>query len=389
MINKLKYNQCTICQACINICPSKCISLKDRNYDFLYPSIDLEKCINCGLCEKVCPVINQIEIQIPIKKAYAALNLDNSIRKESSSGGIFSALASEIIRNGGIVSGVSFDKDYNVNHIIVNELSDLKLLRGSKYVQSYIGLIFSKIKLELDNNKRVLFSGCPCEVAGLKGFLRKKYDNLYTVDFICHGIPGSITFKEYCNILKGKNKSEIVSFKFREKSNGWHSSRMKIEFDNNRIYSKCITEDPYMRGFLGNIYLKASCHECKFRNFKSGSDITLADFWGAEVVQKDIDDNKGLSAVIVNSEKGKELLSQVKKYIYLKEVEIKEIIKYNKSLIESSLPSKDRELFFKLAYGDGYEKAFNKICKEKSTIKFIRVLRRNLGKVKREILKKR
>lgn len=388
MINKLKYNQCTICQACINICPSKCISLKDKNYDFFYPRIELDKCINCNLCEKVCPVINPIKIKDLNIKSYAALNLDNSIRKESSSGGIFTALASEIIINNGIVSGVSFDKDFNVNHIIVDKLNDLRLLRGSKYVQSNIGSIFLKIKSELDNNKKVLFSGCPCQIAGLKGFLRKKYDNLYTVDFICHGIPSNVTFKEYCNILKRKNKSEIVSFKFRDKSNGWHSSMVRVEFANKKIYSKCITEDKYMRGFLGNIYLKPSCHECKFRNFKSGSDITLADFWGAEVVQKDIDDNKGLSAVIINTENGEKLLAQIREGIYLKEVDIKEVIKYNKSLIESSAQSNDRELFFKLAYEYGYKRAFNKVCKEKYIARFVRVLRNNLGKIKRGIMKK-
>ena len=388
MINKLEYNQCTICQACINVCPSKCISVKDKKYDFFYPSIDLDKCIKCNLCEKVCPVINPIETPCLNIKAYAALNLDNSIRKESSSGGVFSALAASVIANDGVVSGVSFDNNFNVRHITVDRLSDLKLLRGSKYVQSDVGLIFSKIKAELDNNKKVLFSGCPCQIAGLKSFLRKKYDNLYTVDFICHGIPSSITFKEYCNILSKKNKSTIVSFKFRDKIKGWHSSSVKVEFANNKIYSKCITEDPYMRGFLGNIYLKSSCHECKFRNFKSGSDITLADFWGAEVVQKDIDDNKGLSAIIVNSKMGEELLSQVRENIHLKEVDIEDIIKYNRSLIESSPPSNHRQLFFDIAYKDGYEEAFNKVCKEKYNVRFVRVLRNNLGKVKRGILKR-
>lgn len=388
MIKKLKYNECTICQSCVNACPLKCISLKDRNYDFLYPRIDLEKCINCGLCEKVCPVINPIEIQKPIKKTYAALNLDNPIRKESSSGGIFSALASEIIINNGIVAGVSFDTELNVKHIIVDKISDLKFLRGSKYVQSDIGLIFSKVKSELDNNKNVLFSGCPCQVSGLKGFLRRKYDNLYTIDFICHGIPSSITFKEYCNILSKKNKSKITNFNFRDKSKGWHLYRVKVEFENGKVYSKSMLEDEYIRGFIRNVYLKSSCHQCKFRNFKSGSDITLADFWGSEVAQKDIDDNNGLSAVIVNSKNGEKLLSQIRENIYLREVNINEVIKYNKSLIESSVPSMDRELFFKLAYENEYKVAFNKVCKEKEIVRIIRILRGNLGKVKRCILKK-
>lgn len=388
MIDKLDYKRCTICQACINICPKDCISLSYRKDDFDYPTIDKKQCINCKLCEKSCPVLNPLEKNKPLKEIYAGINLDEHIRLNSSSGGIFTSLAKIILKYDGYISGAIFDDNFQVKHIITNNEEELKKLRGSKYVQSNTYNIYKSIKEKLKENKKVLFTGCPCQVGGLKKYLGKDYENLYTIDFICHGITSQNTFNGYKSLLEQRYKSKIVEFLFREKSKGWHTSSVKVSFDNGKIYTKPITEDEYMRGFLNNLYSKPACHDCDFRNFKSTSDITLADYWGAEVEEKEIDDNKGLSIILVNSQKGKELKDKIKSDIYLKNIDFDRAIKYNQSLIKSSRQSEFRDKFFILSDKDGYEKAFIKLCREKVYKKIVREVHLALGRIKRFIISK-
>lgn len=335
MIEKLDYKRCTVCQACINICPRDCISLNYRKDDFDYPIIDKNECISCGLCEKLCPVLNPLDEIEPLKEIYAGINLDESIRLSSSSGGIFTSLAKIILKDGGYISGAIFDDKFQVKHVLTNNEESLKKIRGSKYVQSNTYNIYKSIKEKLKENKEVLFCGCPCQVGGLKKYLGKEFKNLYTIDFICHGITSQKTFNGYKTLLENKYKSEIIEFLFREKSKGWHTSSVRVSFKNGELYTKPITEDEYMRGFLNSIYSKPACYHCEFRNFKSRSDITLADFWGAEVELKELDDNKGISIVLVNSLKGRKLIDKIKNNNLIKAVAFDKAIKYNQSLIKS------------------------------------------------------
>lgn len=383
MIDKMDYKKCTICQACINICPKGCIKLDILKEEFHYPIIDNKICIKCGRCEKVCPVLNPLELEIYHKKIYASKNLDESIRLKSTSGGVFTALAENVVNNEGIVYGAAFDNKFHVKHTSVVDINSLNMLRGSKYVQSDMGNVYNEIKEKLELDKVVLFSGCSCQVAGLKKFLIKNYENLYTVDFICHGISSQNTFNQYLKLLEIKYNAKVIKFFFREKSKGWHTSSVKVEFENGKCYTKPITEDMYMRGFLENIYLKPACHHCEFRNFKSGSDIILGDFWGAEVEEKEIDDNKGISIVIANSSKGNQLLYKIADKIFLKEVGIDNIIPYNQSLFYSSQQSPNKEKFLKMVNENGYAKVFETFCKEKYTLKCKRVVRSTSGKIKR------
>ena len=267
-----------------------------------------------------------------------------------------------------------------------NNKEELSKLRGSKYVQSNTNYVFKEVRKQLIKEKKVLFSGCPCQIAGLKKFLGKDYENLYTVDFICHGIPSQNTFDRYIEFVEKRYKSKVIEFFFRDKSKGWHTSSVKVTFENGKKYSKFITEDMYMRGFLNNIYCKQSCHNCKFRNHRSGSDITLADYWGAEVEECDIDDNKGLSLVIVNSIKGELLKKSIEKTSLLKPTSYENAIKYNQSLIKSSPVSDDRCKFIKLAELNQYDKIFKQLCKEKYNKVFVRKVRKILGKIKRLII---
>ena len=387
MINKVGQNNCTICQACKNICPKEAIKLEKNIHEYSYPIIDMNLCINCGKCEKACPVLKPLEGEKKLKKLYSAKNINEDIRENSSSGGVFTALAEEIISKSGVVYGAAFDEDFKVRHIGVEDKEGLKKLRGSKYIQSNMNNSYIKIKKNLLLGKQVLFSGCPCQVAGLKRFLEKEYENLFTVDFICHGIPSQKIFDEYIKILEEMFNSKLKSFEFRNKEKGWHNSSVRAVFQNGKIYTRFITEDMYMRGFLTSIYLKESCYNCQFREFKSGSDITLADFWGAELEAKDIDDNKGLSVIIVNRNKGKLLLDRIKKSICIREENFEKVIRYNQSLLYSSKPNINREKFYSAVERLGYKKAFYKYCKEDSITKLKRVTRGKLGAAKRKILK--
>lgn len=387
MIDKLDYKRCTICQACINICPKNCITLDSFKDGFNYPVIDKESCINCNACEKNCPVLNPLQSVKPLKQAYAGMNTNEEERIKSSSGGVFSTLAKYILNHNGIVCGAAFDEQFQVKHIIIDDENELKKIRGSKYVQSNINDIFNKIKVQLIEGKNVLFTGCPCQVGGLKKYLSKEYDNLYTMDFICHGIPSQNIFNKYIEQLEIKHKSKVVEFFFRDKGKGWHTSSIKAKFENGKEYTKFITEDMYMRGYFGNIYLKPACYNCEFRNFKSGSDITLGDFWGAEIEEKEIDDNKGLCAVIVNTSKGIMLKDSINDSNIFKVVDYNKILKYNKGLEQSFEASSKRSEFLKLIDKGDYNRIFKKLCKEKSVNRFIRLVRYNLGEIQRFVIK--
>ncbi|XZJ60896.1 Coenzyme F420 hydrogenase/dehydrogenase, beta subunit C-terminal domain [Clostridium perfringens] len=387
MINKLKYERCTICQACINICPKECIKLDFFKEEFNYPIINKIKCIDCGACYKVCPVLNPLDSFNSLKVSYAGMNKNEEERIKSSSGGIFTSLAKIILEGNGAVCGAAFDNEFKVNHIIIEDENELGKLRGSKYVQSNINNIFKEIKVKLVNGSKVLFSGCPCQVAGLKKFLGKDYKNLYTLDFICHGIPSQNIFNNYIKLIEKKYKSCVTEFSFRDKTKGWHMSSIKVKFKNGNEYTKPIIEDMYMRGFLLNVYLKPSCYNCEFRNFKSGSDITLGDFWGAEVEEKEFDDDKGLSAIIINTKKGIDLKNKIESKVFLKKINYNTILKYNKAIETSFEPSPKRDRFLKLANLGDYQKIFIRLCREKKIYKFIKLNRKILRKIKSLIIK--
>lgn len=387
MIDKLDYKRCTLCQVCTNICPKDCITLDLFKDGFKYPVIDKETCINCNTCEKKCPVLNPLKSVKSLKQAYAGMNTNEEERIKSSSGGVFSTLARHIINQNGVVCGAAFDDKLHVEHIIIDNENELKKLRGSKYVQSNTNNIFNQIKRQLIEGKKVLFTGCPCQVGGLHAYLGKEYENLYTMDVICHGIPSQNIFDKYIELLEKKYKSKVVEFFFRDKSKGWHTSSIKAKFENGKEYTKVTSEDIYMRGFYRNIYLKPACYNCEFRNFKSGSDITLGDFWGAEIEEKEIDDNKGLSAVIVNTPKGIMLKDSINSNNIFKPVDYNKILKYNKGLEWSFEASSKRSEFLNLVDKEDYSSIFKKLCKEKNIDKYVRVVRYNLGKIKRFVIK--
>ena len=367
MIDIKEKKDCCGCGACVQRCPKSCISMREDNEGFLYPEVDKEMCIDCGLCEKVCPVINQSKERQPLV-VYAAKHKDEQIRLASSSGGAFTAIAEPVIEEGGVVFGAKFDKDWSVIHDYTETKEGLAAFRGSKYVQSRIGESYKNAEAFLKTGRKVLFSGTPCQIAGLKRFLCKEYDNLLTVDFICHGVPSPGVWREYlkeetARQCGGKNSVlshpkdnlgdvRIENISFRDKRLGWKKFSFALTLSvpdehgakNTVLLSEPLNENIFLRGFLANLYLRPSCHACPAKKFKSGSDVTIGDFWGVQNVMPEIDDDKGVSALMVNSLKLDVCFrnSKIKKW----STHYNSILRYNPSIEKSVKLSDKRECYF-------------------------------------------
>jgi len=300
---KEKYNCCG-CGACIQKCPKQCISLKEDHEGFLYPNVNKSLCINCHLCEKVCPVLNKKNNKKPLI-ALASINTNENIRLKSSSGGIFTLLAEKIIAKGGVVFGAAFDKNWEVHHEEASAIEDLCKFRGSKYVQSRIENSYKRAEYLLKEGKNVLFSGTPCQIAGLKCFLQKEYSNLTTIDFICHGVPSPGIWKWYLqNQIYTITPSKLKNINFRDKTLGWREYQLAFQFKSTNSFSSSNSSNGYMLAFLNDICLRPSCYKCPTKSGSSHSDITIADFWSIKSFNIDMDDNKGTSLVLINTNQG-------------------------------------------------------------------------------------
>jgi len=379
MIDKLIKNpaDCTGCYACYSICPKDCISMEIDAEGFWYPHIDIDECIDCGACDRVCPIFNKKEI-INEPVAYACINKNEKVRLESSSGGIFSLVADMILDRNGVVFGALFDDNFKVIHNYINTKNELNKLRSSKYVQSKIGDSFKKAKAFLDEGRLVLFSGTPCQIAGLYSFLGKSYDNLYSIDLICHGVPSPEIWEKYVNYREKEAKSKATKISFKDKREGWKSSSQYFRFKNGKEYIKNIRSDLYLKAFLQDICLRPSCYECQFKSIHRESDITLADFWGIENVLPEMDDNKGTSAVFINSKKGHDMFKQIECDMITKKTDIDDIIAYNTAAIQSSTYNSKRSFFMKEKDSRDFDKLVNKYCGESLTFTVKRKLKNSL-----------
>ncbi len=336
---------CNGCSACMSVCPQKCINMDEDNEGFYYPIVDYSKCTHCNLCKKICPRNNQIENNFHAN-AYAVKNKDLMIRNASSSGGVFTEIASYVLKNGGVVFGAAFNDNMQLEHIMVSDIKDLEKLQGSKYLQSNMKSVFTNVKKQLDNNKLVLFSGVPCQIQGLKQFLQKEYSNLICVDVICHGVPSPKVFSKYLSKMESETNSKIIGIDFRNKEEGWKNYNVSIKFKNNVVKITPYNQDIYMIGFLQNLYLRPSCSNCTANNFRSKSDITLGDYWGIEKIHSDFDDNKGTSLVLLNTELGKDIFKKISNKFEIIKTDINFAIQNNPSIIRSWNHHKNRERFF-------------------------------------------
>ena len=324
-------------------------------------------------CEKVCPYNNEYNKKEIFEKsiAYGGWNTNEEIRKNSTSGGIFSAIAKYIINNNGVVCGAIYDENFKVVHDIVDNMEDLKKINGSKYVQSDMKENFRKIKQILNEGRLVLFSGTPCQVSGLNSFLGKEYENLYTCDIVCHGVPSPKVFEKYKKELELKNKGKLISINFRDKVSGWQGYSFSAKFDNNKKYIINFNQNPYMRAFLGDVDLRESCPTCKFAKLPRYVDFTLGDFWGVNNCYPELNkDDKGTSLILVYTEKGQKLLLQ-NKDIFVKECDLDKAIKGNPSIIEHKPANKNRNAFFKEIEQEDISKLVDKFIPKSNLFKRI------------------
>ena len=357
-----KPDACTGCSACAQICPKQCITMKPDGEGFLRPGIDESVCVDCGHCRKVCPINQPLEDDGALPMAFAAKHMDDDIREASSSGGVFSALASYLLILGGAVIAAGFDKNYRVVHKVCTCEDSLDELRRSKYVQSDINGMYREAKQRLEKGQKVLFCGTPCQIGGLIAFLGKPYSNLYTVDFICHGVPSPKLWAKYLAFRQKESKADVRNVSFRNKVSGWANYSMRLWFDNGTEYCSTVREDYYLRTFIMNMDLRPSCNQCKFKQVHRLSDITLADFWGIKEVNPSFADDKGISLVLVHSEKGQELIGEIQEKVQLSEVDCVAALQSNPSFTKSvSVPSL-RNRFMEEADLLDFAKLHDKFC---------------------------
>lgn len=312
MINIENKELCCGCGACVNACPKNCIHMEYDEEGFTYPVINKNKCVNCGLCDKVCHMNYDIKNQKLVHpQFYAGYNKDAKVMKESSSGGIFWLLVENIIEDGGVVYGAALEEGIQVAHSRGNTLEECKKFRKSKYLQSDTKNTYKEVKADLDRGIEVLYSGTPCQIAGLYSYLGKNYDKLYTVDVVCHGVPSRGIFDLYMNELQKKKKAKPISVCWRDKRDGWGPNKISIQFDNNEEVISTSMMNPVQKGFLLNLYLRPSCYKCKYARLPRIGDISLADFWNYEGELTIKNRNQGLSMIIVSSDKGKELFEKI------------------------------------------------------------------------------
>lgn len=348
--------ECAGCTACKHSCPHDAITMVVDIEGFKYPEINNEKCTNCGICRKICPFHEYYNINYSYDTplVFVAKNKDENVRLSSSSGGVFSAISKFVLDNKGIVYGAAFDDEFKVNHVKINSLLELDKLKGSKYVQSNLGDIFLDIKNEILSDRYVLFTGTPCQVAGLKAYLGSKaYKKLILVDFVCHGTPSPLIWEKYIELLQKKNDSELKKYSFRSKRFGWHNSRLYAEFNNGKYLFVNYLLDSYNGIFYAHTALRPSCHDCVFTNFQRTSDITIGDFWGIEKYKPEFDDNKGVSLLLINTEKGEKIFSQINKDLLYLVSNIDEVKQRNLTMPTKISPK--REEFWKGFNKYGYE----------------------------------
>lgn len=374
-----KRELCCGCRSCEQVCLKKCISMKVDLEGFLYPYIDRNNCNYCGQCQLACPIqdgaySNSMALEHP--DTYSLVHRDSEIREKSSSGGAFSAIVDAFCEKNCIIFGAGFDENLVVRHSYVTEIEELTKFRKSKYVQSDMGNCYREAQEFLNQGKEVLFSGTPCQIAGLKSFLNKDYDKLLCIDISCHGVPSPKLFEIYKNYLEIRYKSSMIAMDFREK--GYHGSaisQITSVFANKKRYQSILFDDPYGIAFYKNLSLRPVCYECPFSGKKRVSDITIADFWGYEVLKPHLNDNKGISLVLVNTLKGQQVFEVVKGFADTESANLHEVLKFNHPLTFPAELNNNRDQF----YHDLDKLSFDQIVKK--YLKGRNPLRRLLSKL--------
>ena len=392
MINITDKSKCCGCCACVDVCAHQAITLKTDIEGFWYPVVDKDKCIECGLCDKICPELNiktlkKNDSPKPIK-TIAAIHRNMRVRWDSTSGGAFTALADAMYRQGGYVSGAIYNEDFSVRNYISNNPEDLVKIRSSKYLQSKAEGVYAQIRTLLRKGEKVLACGTPCQMAALRSFLRKDYENLIIVDFICRGVNSPKVYRKYLDSLERKYGGKVVYVKAKNKELGWRNLTRKVVFDNGKSYYGVSMDDDFRRGYHTNVFCRPSCYTCQYKGFPRMSDITIADYWGIEKVDKNLDNNIGTSMILLNSKKGEEYFELIKNDLEYKETAFESILGGNVALRLPITHAKiNRDDFFKdldkYTFEEVTEKYFPKKKIEKTVIRKIKNFAKELLFIRR------
>lgn len=356
------HNICVGCGACEALCPSAAIAMQPDEHGFLYPTVDSEKCTDCGLCTRKCPAISQP--QTLSTDVFAGYAKDEKLLCSSSSGAIFPILAGEVIRRGGTVFGAAFDERFEVKHTAAESLSELPALCGSKYVQSRIDKsCYEQVKEKLSEGEWVYFSGTPCQIAALKNYLGQDYDTLITQGLACHSVPSPMVWRNYVGSLEQAHDSKLSAFSFRSKTNGWEGYSVSAEFENGSAFVQPTSENAYQRGFIKGLFSRNSCFNCKFKGLDQCSDITLTDFWGVKNICPEAYNPMGTSLILIRSEKGAKLLNECSAQAVLTPVDKNSAFAFNTAVLTPiKRPEKYRR--FWQGYGEtDFEKLVFDCCK--------------------------
>ena len=358
MIRIIDKKDCCGCTACESICSTGAITMDCDEVGFRFPHVDTLKCVNCGFCEKVCPIINKNKLTKPIS-SYVAVANNNEEQLSSTSGGLASVFARYILTEQyGVVYGCSGIDCHHVKHIRVTSVTDLHLLKGSKYVQSDVSGILKQIKDDLRDNKVVLFIGTPCQNAGVRKYLRKDYDNLYCIDFVCHGVPSQKMLTDHISGLKLSQPINKVGFRYKKKGKISEYRLLLADKQGKMIYNKPYGEDYYMSGFILGLFYRDNCYVCKFAKQQRIGDITVGDYWDKDNEYISLKNSRdGLSQMHINTEKGKHLVERLSGNINYKSIDIEKLLIHSLQLKEPMLRHVNNQIFMERYPKVGFEEA--------------------------------
>ncbi len=338
---------CTGCTACASVCPYGCIAMERDEEGFVRPVVDEKRCVDCGLCAKVCPVLSSPD-KHGMPAAYAAQNKAEAVRSSSTSGGVFTLLAGHILDGGGVVFGAAYDDEFRVAHTAIDSPDQLPRLRGAKYAQSDVRGVFPQVKALLEQGRKVLFSGTPCQVAGLRSFLSQEYDNLLLVDLVCHGVPSPAVWERYLSWRSAKSGDGGTpeSVNLRCKDTGWSTYSADIRWPSGKAYTASNREDPFLRAFVGDLCLRPSCHRCSCKGLTRCADFTLGDYWGVWDQVPAMSDNRGTSIVLVHSDKAKALWERLAPAMTLQPVDARRCMEQNPAALQSAKQKAEERAVF-------------------------------------------
>ena len=363
MVNIRDKRNCSGCGACAAACPRDCIRMAEDREGFLYPMEEVDRCIQCGACLRACPVLEKRGgSQSPA--VYAAVSLDDDARAQSSSGGVFSLIASHILDRGGVVFGAAFDPEGNVVHTAVRTREGLSALRGSKSLQSRIGNAYREAKAFLEEGTPVYFTGTPCQIEGLLKFLKKDYPHLLTQDLICHGVPSPFVFRKYMEYQAKRHGAAPTKILFRKKDPAIKPYLIDIEFENGTHHACAANADPYMKAFLRDFSLRPSCYACRFKGTERASDITLADYWGIDRVHPDFASGDGVSLVWIHSSKGAQAFEALQEKMNAISSDMERAVEFNRSAISSAKRPAGRSRFIHSLERMDFSEAVERYCKD-------------------------